>query len=47
MALALAGLRIFESQSHGFQAKPKPEHHYTTRTQLLRPAVLRQHKKRK
>jgi hypothetical protein len=28
MALALAGLRIFESQSHGFQAKPKPEHHY-------------------
>jgi hypothetical protein len=27
MALALAGLRIFESQSHGFQAKPKPEHH--------------------
>jgi hypothetical protein len=28
MALALAGLRISENQSHGFQAKSKPEHHY-------------------
>jgi hypothetical protein len=35
MALALAALRIFESQSHGFQTKQKPEHHYVGNLELL------------